>query len=1356
MNAAAHALSSYVPRLLSRRLAAFGPITAPEAHLANAAVLLSDIQGFTSLVASFTAAGRTGLEQLTWVLNRYFADLVEEVYAHGGDVLCIAGDAFLCYWPAATPDDLGESALRAAQAGMAIQARLHGRDAGRGHRFATRIGLSAGEFALAFVGGIGDRWELILDGPALHEAADAERACVAGEVVLSPAAWALVAHRCNGRSVERAGVALVTVRDGLAPLALPSHQAPRVSEALLRPFVPPSVLDRDVSEVAWLTEQRSVTVLMADLPPLGDGMAASLERTHASVRAFQQVVDRFEGTVRVDVDDKGVMVLAVFGLPPRAHENDALRAIHAARALSEALDALGVRCGIGIATGRAFCGAFGSDLRREYMLRGGVINLAARLMHAADATVVCDQSTMVSVRGRIEFEALAPLALKGHAQPVPAYRPLGRSERNKRATSKMIGRLRERAALDAEVRALLDGGDGGLVILEAEAGLGKSRLMAVLSAGAEVLGVRVLTATADAIESNTAYYAWRPVFAAVFGLDAALDAAAARERVIEKMTALPEVARLLPLLNAVVAIQMPDNELTREMIGEVRAENTRQLLAKILLHEVTTMPTLIEVEDAHWLDSNSLALLLEVAHSVRPLLTVIATRPPAEPVPQETRRLERAAGSNTLRLEGLAQEEMATLMRQFLGVSELPPALFKLVHERVAGHPFFCEELLQTMVETGAIRVIDGACRLGDLSLLDLPSSVEGVILSRLDRLSPEQQLCLKVAAVIGRAFRQRTLQEAHPLDEERVAVPKHLAALTAISLTAPETPPPEPSYLFKHALTRDVTYELMPLAQRQPLHRAVAEWHERQYSDDLEPHCALLAYHWARALDSAKTVTYLERAGQQALRSGAFAEAEIFYSQIIELDKGGGVSANRLQRAQWQKGMGVAHYFLGDLQKSRLHLENAVALLDRPVPAGKAAVLRGVLAAASKQALHRLFPRSYLGRMNADRATFDEAAECYRTLGQIYYLDGEPAPRLVYVTVRGVNMGEAAGASPALARNLSNMGTLCGFSGMQGWADWYAKRAIEMAEQEGQYAAAAYVWSINSLTEAQRGNWKAAKAANAEALRRVQELGDYNVEAEIWVIRATVNICEGDFAAAPEAWQRARALAERNGNAQILCWSLLDEVDTLLGRGDTVNAARVLESAIAVPTAASDGSSNIDKQRAIAVTRLRQARYAEAVEAANVVVEMVTRQPPTGYHWVDFCASAVEVYLGVLETGDEYARERRRELERRADRGCKALARLSRVFGNVRPRSWLLRGLLHQQRNQLAQALKAFHMAESIAVEMDMPFERARALLEIGRRGDDAMRVSRLSTATEIFNQLGAEHFVTLAKAVGAQSSER
>ncbi|NOT41398.1 MAG: adenylate/guanylate cyclase domain-containing protein, partial [Alphaproteobacteria bacterium] len=152
MTTAAHALSSYVSRLLLARLASDKPFYGPEATRRPAAVLLSDIEGSTALVESFTRSGRSGLEEITWALNGYFSDLVDLVYAHGGDVLYIAGDAFLCYWPCEEEEDLPDAILRAAQAGLAIQTALHGRMAGKEKAFSTRIGIGSGEIAEAFLG----------------------------------------------------------------------------------------------------------------------------------------------------------------------------------------------------------------------------------------------------------------------------------------------------------------------------------------------------------------------------------------------------------------------------------------------------------------------------------------------------------------------------------------------------------------------------------------------------------------------------------------------------------------------------------------------------------------------------------------------------------------------------------------------------------------------------------------------------------------------------------------------------------------------------------------------------------------------------------------------------------------------------------------------------------------------------------------------------------------------------------------------------------------------------------------------------------------------------------------------------
>jgi class 3 adenylate cyclase/tetratricopeptide (TPR) repeat protein len=1321
-----HPLSAYLPRLVLRRLATGVPFAGPEATRTRAALLLSDIEGFSALVEHSVAGGRAALEELTWALNRYFVDVVDAVHAHGGDVLYIAGDAFYCCWTAKDDAALSRAAGQAAAAGAAIEQRT------RGGRFATRIGVGTGDLVVAFAGGVGGRWELIATGSAFDDVVSAERGSATGAITLSHRAWPLVSGRATGRPLADGRWELIRA-PAPAESSVAAVPSPADADRLLRPFVPPAVLDRMLApEAEWLAEIRRVSVLLADLPPLGAAGAEELARTHACVHAFQDVMRRYEGTPKLDVDEKGILLLGAFGLPPLAHEDDAERAVHAALALREALDRIGVASGIGVATGRAFCGAFGGDARRDYMLRGDVINLAARLMHASAGAISCDAETVRAVRGRIEFGPAATILAKGRREPVATFRPAGAPLQPVRREVAAVGRTAERGWLAARVAALAAGDPGPPVVIEGDAGMGKSTILADLVLTAEAAGVRVLAAAADAIERTTAYFAWRPVFADLMQWHDTADAETRRRELETRFAGRPDLGRLLPLLAAVLPGDFPDTELTAEMTGEVRAANTRSLLAALLRDACAAGPTLLTVEDGHWLDSASWSLLTDVLRSVRALLVVVTTRPGGEPL----------TGAEVVRLEALADEDMLALVRQRLGVADIPPALASVIRDRVAGNPFFCDELLRSMRDAGAVRVEEGRCIVGDLRGLDLPTTIEGVILSRLDRLTPHQQLCLKVAAVIGRVFRARAVAETYPAEPERPRVPEHLASLARLDLTAPETPEPDLAYLFRHVITRDVTYDLMPLVQRRPLHRAVAEWIERRHGADLRAVAALLAYHWAQAANPARAVDYLEQAGQEALRGGAFHEALVFFGQAIELAEGGAVQATVARRASWEKGLGTAHYFLGDLARSRQHLERAVADLDRPVPAGSGPTVRALLSAAGAQALHRLSPGRILGRRGAERPVLEQAADCYKILGQIYYLDGEPPPRLAYLTVRGLNLGEEAGPSADLARILVNMSVLTGLLGFKSWGDWYGRRAIAMAQQEGQYAAGAYVWHIHALGEAQSARWASAKSANDEALRRIRELGDFNLEAEAYVVRATILLCEGDYADAPDAWTRSRQLSERTGNSQILCWSLLDEVDTLLGRDETGQADEVLDRALAVPTAATDGSSTLDKHRALAVTRLRQGRVQEALAAADVVLDTIARQPPTGYHWADYYASAAEVSVAALAAWSGGLDAQRRGLERRAARACRTLRKLGRNFWNVRPRALLVEGLRSAASGRRDAAARSFQAAEALAARMEMPFERARALLARAQLGPGQASAGDLADAAAIFDRLGAVYY--------------
>src|SRR5262249_6364832 len=186
----------YLPRTLLRRLAASDPLDHPEARSTAGAVLLSDIEGFTALVERYSSAGRQGLEELTWLLNQYIADVVGAVEALGGDVLSIAGDAFLCHWPASSPDTVRDAVLLAARAGVGIQRALHERQR---KQLATRIGVGVGELVVGYAGGIEGRWEVVVSGDALTDVTTVEKAATPGSVLISAKAWAVAGSACDGR-----------------------------------------------------------------------------------------------------------------------------------------------------------------------------------------------------------------------------------------------------------------------------------------------------------------------------------------------------------------------------------------------------------------------------------------------------------------------------------------------------------------------------------------------------------------------------------------------------------------------------------------------------------------------------------------------------------------------------------------------------------------------------------------------------------------------------------------------------------------------------------------------------------------------------------------------------------------------------------------------------------------------------------------------------------------------------------------------------------------------------------------------------------------------------------------------------
>jgi class 3 adenylate cyclase/tetratricopeptide (TPR) repeat protein len=1109
MTSPVETLAAYVPQLIVRRfIDQPEPLTKPATEHFFAAVLFADISGFTALTERLSKSGLAGAEQVSALLNDYFGQMIDLVSAHGGDVVKFAGDALLALWPAAESDqDRSLAVQRAADCALRMQQRLHNYTAAKNVQLSMRMGLSAGDITLAHIGGVNKRWEFIVAGSPLLQLRSIKQVAVPGDVVLSPQAWTLVQDRSIGQPLDSQDVRVEQIDPPAAFVLQPDRSISPQAEAALRAYIPFAALSRlDAGQTGWLAELRRVSVIFLNLPELN--YTASLSQAQQMMSAMQTTLYHFEGSInKLSVDDQGVTLLAALGLPPLSHEDDAARAVQAALGMQSVANSLGLRSSIGITTGQIFCGLVGNDRRREYTIVGDIVNLSTRLMQSAPGDIRCDAATMIAAQARLKFEALTPIMVKGKTEPVAIYRPLGElttSDRTATAIShpstqiETVGRATERSVLYQRLDSLVVDGLGGVVIIEGEPGIGKSRLVSDALQRAQALQVPDWIVNGDAIESATPYYAWRSVFSQLFGLEAAGDVHTRRQLVLSRLQTDPDLLGITPLLNAVLPLDFPDNEYTEQLTGQSRADSTRHLLLSLLINltdRSARSPRLLVLEDAHWLDSASWACAELLSREVPSLLTVISLRPINEASIPEYRAMRQMPNTQVLQLGPLTSDDSMDLVCRRLGVNELPAIVRALILEKAEGHPFYSEELAYALRDAGLIVIADGQCTIaptaGDLRALNLPDTVQGVIISRIDRLTPAQQLTLKVASVIGRVFAYRVLHDVHPIEDDRPHIVQYLSKLEQLDITPLETPEPELAYIFKHAITQDVAYNLMLFAQRRQLHQAVAEWYERVPLDDRSSYIQLLAHHWLMADQPEKAIGYLSQAAKQAARVGANAEAKALYlqaldslrplahtpdrqRQFIDLAIGLGrvgaylpsenilenlklalAAAESLQEetalARVLGSLGAYHYVLGRLSEAQDHFAKSMTLAEK---LGLEELL--------------LLPYNVIGRTLAVAGDFPKAAPLLAkgialaekfhddellagSLGfyaSTFWFQGQRAAGLS-IAERGLAVAERSQLPSRIAGNLMSFGFVETFGGFFAEAEQYLDRCLSIAEPQ-------------------------------------------------------------------------------------------------------------------------------------------------------------------------------------------------------------------------------------------------------------------------------------------------------------------
>jgi class 3 adenylate cyclase/pimeloyl-ACP methyl ester carboxylesterase len=711
--------------------------------------------------------------------------------------------------------------------------------------------------------------------------------------------------------------------------ALGSARSAAGSERFAAPnaYTPPHLVEKILtSRSALHGERKLVTVLFVDV----SGFTALSEKldpedVHALMdRAFELMlgeIHHYEGTVNQFLGD-GLM--ALFGAPI-AHEDHSSRAVHAALGIQRALgayrDELGAGRGIdfrvrmGLNAGAVVVGKIGDNLRMDYTAVGDTTNLAARLLALAEpGQILVSEDIVKTVGPYFALEPLGEVSVKGKALPIRPYRVEGtRSVRSRleaeseRGLTPLVGREHEQALLRDRFAEAQEG-HGQAVFVYGEAGIGKSRLLLECRRPAESPGARWILGRCVSYGHTIAHLPVLDFVRDLFGIKEGDSVEVLGEKIADGVREAGDgVSWTAPFLRALLSLD-PGDATVKAMIPGQRKGRTAEAVRDLLLAYAAKRPLVLVVEDLHWIDAHSediLRLLLD-GMAAAPLMVVLTYRPGYAQTFGERTYFTR------ITLHALPEAQTAAMVQRALQGS-VPAEVCRLISRKAEGNPLFVEELAKSLVEDGTLERVDDGYRLTrPLADAQIPETIQGVIMARIDRLPEVSKAALQIASVIGREFTARLVERVALLERD---ARQALGELRTVELIYEKARSPELEYMFKHALTHDVAYESLLRQRRRELHLTTGRVIEELYADRLPEFYETLAFHFTRGEAWVPAVDYLLKSALKARASFDYPEGGRLCAEAIEISQRSGGSPEE---------RGRAHELLGDLEGLQGRLDPA------------------------------------------------------------------------------------------------------------------------------------------------------------------------------------------------------------------------------------------------------------------------------------------------------------------------------------------------------------------------------------------------------------------------------------------------
>jgi class 3 adenylate cyclase len=711
------------------------------------------------------------------------------------------------------------------------------------------------------------------------------------------------------------------------------------------------------------SERRQATVLFADI----SGFTAMSEKMDpeevtmlmsSCFKVLGEVAEHYGGHIDKFIGD---CMMVLFGVP-HAIENAPYQAVNAAIEIRNTLKqfnrdknlAIPLDIHMGINTGTVVAGTIGSDTKKEFTVMGDTVNTASRLESVSEnGQILVGRETYNQTKKAFQYRELPSVNLRGKVEAISAYevlsvegkkcRPQVDSERM--VFSEMVGRDEELARLELQVMKVVHG-EGSIINIIGEAGIGKSRLMAELTNSDAMKRVTLLEGRAVSMGRTLSFHpiidllkSWANI-----GDDDDQKQEVKKLRAAIQLVHPSKVDEILPFVATLMGLPLSGSN--AERIEGIEGEPLEKLILKnlwdLIIKVSEKTPLVIVIEDLHWADESSLTLLESLFRSIKEksIIFINVFRPGYQETGERTIKTINELYSDyyvEIRLRPLDENLSELFVNNILKIKELPHTLRNRIIKRAGGNPFFIEEIVRSLVDEGALTVERGIFGVTEkINNVVIPNTIQDVIMTRVDRLDEKTRDLLRIASVIGRSFFYRILIE---LVGESEQINSKLSHLKDIQLIRERMRMDELEYIFKHALVQETAYESILLQKRKEYHLRIANSFENVFDQRLHEFYGILAYHYSKGDDLDRAKFYMEKAGEEALKSSASSEALIYYREALNLFlEKYGEAADPKMLAELEQNIGKAFLNKGQFANAAKYFNNALERMGKGISSNRVA----------------------------------------------------------------------------------------------------------------------------------------------------------------------------------------------------------------------------------------------------------------------------------------------------------------------------------------------------------------------------------------------------------------------------------